>query len=181
VRYRQGAGYQAVTLPYLGTELAMAVILPDQRDGLADLESGLSAAMIGDCLQTPVSTRVELSLPRFHIHWGTDELGDVLAALGMTLALGGEADFSGINGRAPPDEAALFISGVVHKAFVDVDEQGTEAAASTLLMQTVLGLSPRVAAVPVFRADHPFLFAIGDPDSGAILFLGRMVDPSLAT
>ena len=91
-----------------------------------------------------------------------------------------QADFSGINGHPPPSENSLFISGVLHKAFVEVHEAGTEAAAATELHMT-LGAAFRPSKappVPIFRADHPFLFAIRDLKSSAILFHGRMVDPT---
>ena len=96
----------------------------------------------------------------------------------MRLAFTRQADFSGINGRAPPDEDSLFLSSVFHKAFVDVNEEGTEAAAATAASMMALGLTSRPPPVPIFRADHPFLFAICDRVSGAIIFLGRMLNPT---
>ena len=90
-----------------------------------------------------------------------------------------QADFSGINGHRPPHEEALFFSAVFHKALVEVNEEGTEAAAATagaVMLSASPGRRPR--AVPVFRADHPFLFAIRDRMSGANLFLGRVADPT---
>jgi serpin B len=181
VGYRQGPGYQAITLPYQGTDLSLLVLLPDRRDGLGDLETKLSAAMINECLQVRGTSQVELFLPRFTITWGTVELGDALATLGMRLALTREADFSGVNGRAPPDEESLFLSSVFHKAFVDVNEEGTEAAAATAAEMIASGLYSRPPPVPIFRADHPFLFAICDGKTGAIIFLGRMLDPTRPT
>ena len=90
-----------------------------------------------------------------------------------------QADFSGINGQQPPAENSLFISGVFHKAFVEVNEEGTEAAAATAVVMTLSGTRRyRPPPVPIFRADHPFLFAIRDRKSGAILFLGRIADPT---
>jgi serpin B len=92
-----------------------------------------------------------------------------------------QADFSGINGYEPPDEESLFLSAVFHKAFVEVHEEGTEAAAATAAVVTRDGAAlwpTKPPPVPIFRADHPFVFAIRDRKSGAILFLGRMADPS---
>ena len=91
-----------------------------------------------------------------------------------------QADFSGINGREPPAEDSLFISAVVHKAVVEANEEGTEAAAATAsLMEGSAELWPyEPPPVPVFRADHPFLFAIRDWETNAILFLGRITDPT---
>jgi serpin B len=91
-----------------------------------------------------------------------------------------EANFSGMNGLEPPHEDSLSISKVFHKTFVEVNEEGTEAAAATAVTMRYLGsrLPPPRPPIPIFRADHPFLFAIRDRRSGAILFLGRMSDPS---
>jgi serpin B len=170
-------GYQAITLPYEGTDLSLLVLLPDRKDGLENLETNLSAAMIEECLHEQGRSLIEIFLPRFKINWGPTDLAEVVAGLGMPLALTRSADFSGINGRAPPDNSALFISSVLHKAFVDVNEEGTEASAVSVLDMVCLGLPSRPATIPVFRADHPFLFAICDRHTGAIIFLGRMVDP----
>ncbi len=114
--------------------------------------------------------RVQLSLPKFKMTESC-ELKPVLAELGMPLAFKlGKADFSGITGTRE-----LAISDVVHKAFVEVDERGTEAAAATAV---VFARAAIVAKPPiVFRADHPFLFLIRDTHSGSILFLGRLVKP----
>ncbi len=113
--------------------------------------------------------------------WGTVELGSHLRALGMSLAFtASEADFSGINGRSPQHPESLFLSHVLHKAFVDVNEKGTEATAATAAVVAV-GCSAGESEpppIPIFRADHPFLFVIRDRRSGAILFLGRMADPN---
>jgi serpin B len=180
VRYLQGAGYQAVDLVYRGGDLSLLVLLPKRKNGLEDLEKRLSVQMLQVCASQMVTRRVRVSLPRFKITWGTVNLRDHLTTLGMHLAFNRhKADFSGINGRKPPDEDSLFLSAVLHKAFVEVHEEGTEAAAATAV------LSPPTAArfsmpqpVPIFRADHPFLYAIRERKSGIILFLGRMADPS---
>ena len=107
---------------------------------------------------------------------------DQLTALGMPLAFTRfQADFSGINGHEPPHEDSLFISAAYHKAFVEMNEEGTEAAAATAVVNLRAGAALRPSRpppVPIFRADHPFLFAIRDRKSGAILFLGRMADPT---
>lgn len=181
VRYMKTGGYQAVELIYMGGDLSMLVLLPDRKDGLRDLEKKLSARMLHDCVARMQIREVKLFLPRFKITWGTVDLRDYLTALGMPLAFTRfKADFSGINGYEPPAEESLFLSAVFHKAFVDVYEEGTEAAAATGLL-AVCGSAMRPSKpppIPIFRADHPFLFAIRDRKSGAFLFLGRMVDPS---
>ena len=137
--------------------------------------------MLRDCVAKMRDRGVELFLPRFKITWGAVNMRDQLSALGMSLAFTRlQADFSGINGHEPPDEECLFISDVFHKAFVEVNEEGTEAAAVTMArMDAAMSLGPsRPPPVPIVRADHPFLFAIRDRKSGAILFLGRIVDPT---
>jgi serine protease inhibitor len=181
VQYLEAAGYQAVDLIYRGGDLSMLVLLPDRKDRLRDLEKALSARILHDCAARMRTREVELFLPRFKITWGTVNMRDQLAALGMPLAFTRfQADFSGINGHEPPDEESLFLSAVFHQAFVEVNEEGTEAAAATAVsVLPSAALRPsRPPPVPIFRADHPFLFAIRDRKSDAILFLGRMADPT---
>jgi serpin B len=181
VRHVQADGYQAVDLLYEGGDLSMLVLLPDRKDGLRDLENRLSARMLRDCVTQMAVREVKLFLPRFKITWGTVNVCRQLAAIGITLAFNrSQADFSGINGYKAPHEEALFISAVYHKAFVEVTEEGTEAAAATATAITLGAalVTRKPPPVPVFRADHPFLFAIRDRNSGAILFLGRMADPT---
>jgi serpin B len=115
-------------------------------------------------------TLVDVFLPKFKT---AQEfiLNDALAALGMTDAFGGNADFSGMTGVKD-----LCISAVIHKAFVDVNEQGTEAAAATAVTMRTLALREPPTPV-IFRADHPFLFMIRENSSGSILFMGRLVNP----
>jgi serpin B len=177
-RYLQARGYQAVELDYEGSDLSMLLLLPEQRDGLRYFEKTISLRMLQQCVSQLRPCAVALSLPRFKFTWGTVNLNKQLAALGMTLPFDrSQADFSGINGHKPPHEEALFVSAVFHQALVEVNEQGTEAAAATaaVMMDT---LTVQLPAVPVFRADHPFLFCIRDRMSGAIVFLGRVADPT---
>ena len=180
VRYLQARNYQAVDLPYRGDRLSMLVLLPNQKNGLKDLENALSAQMLRECVAQMFFREVRLFLPRFRINWGTVDLRGPLEALGMALPFTPfRADFSGINGRQPPDDDSLFISAVFHQAFVETNEEGTEAAAATAVtMLLTRRAMPSEVAIPVFRADHPFLFAIRDQKSGAFLFLGRVVDPT---
>ena len=178
----QAKGYQAVHLNYRGDDLSMLVLLPDRKDGLRDLEKALSAQMLKDCLARLGVGEVELHLPRFKITWGTGNMRGLLNALGVTLAFDrSQADFSVINGRQPPHKEALFISAVYHKALAEVNEEGTEAATVTPFLLRKLGTARQPSTpppVPIFRADHPFVFAIRDRISGVILFLGRVVDPT---
>ena len=149
----------------------MLVLLPRQADGLAAVEKSLSAARIGQLRAKLQSQRVDAFLPKFKLET-CYELNDALKAMGMKQAfVAGKADFSGIDGGT----GYFFISQVIHKAFVDVNERGTEAAAATaVVMQSAAApANPPV----VFRADHPFLFLICDNLSGSILFLGQNDEP----
>lgn len=184
MRHAQLSGFQAVDLDYQGGNLSMLVLLPDKRNGLRDLEGLLSARLLQECAAKMRVREVKLLLPKFRTSWGPVNLGDQLRTLGMPLAFTrSQADFSGINGLEPAHEDSLFISAVVHKAFVEVNEEGTEAAAATgvLMEATMSATALKPPPIPVFRADHPFLFAIRDRKSNEILFLGRMVDPTRET
>lgn len=175
VRYLQADGFQAVDLDYQGGELSLLMFLPDTKDGLRDLERRLSARVFHDCVAKMVMREVDLVLPRVKLTWSSD-IGLELSALGMSLAFNrSQADLSGINGHVPPHENALSISTVQHQAFIEMNEQGTEAAAATGIGMIALGCH-EPAQVPIFRADHPFLFAIHARKSAAILFLGRIAD-----
>jgi serpin B len=168
--YAEGDGFQALELPYVRNELAMLVLLPKKKDGLAELEKTLTAERVSGVGGRLSRERVQVSLPRFKTT-ATFELSDVLSGMGMPRAFRG-ADFSGMTDRPDP----LEISKVVHKAFVDVNEEGTEAAAATGVI-VGLAAAPVPRPMPVFRADHPFVFLIRDTRSGSILFLGRLADP----
>ena len=157
-------------LPYRGDALSMVVLLPDAVDGLGALEGQLTAERLDGWIAGATRRDVLVYLPRFTVD-SRFGLADTLAAMGMPSAFGEGADFSGMNGKRD-----LSVSAVVHAARVEVDERGTEAAAAT---GVVMGLSAALPQEPVvFRADHPFVFAIRDRRSGAILFLGRLVDPA---
>jgi serpin B len=180
--YVRGPGFQAVDLTYTGGDLTMMVLVPDRGDGLQALEDGLTPGLFHDCRAGMEHRTVQLFLPRFRVTWGTAELSPTLGALGMRMPfVQGVADFAGINGVAPPDPEALFIARVLHRAFVETGEEGTEAAAATAVESLWVGASPggyRPPPIPVVRADHPFLFAIVERRTGMILFLGRVADPT---
>ena len=168
----EGDGLKALELPYGKGELAMVVLLPDSVDGLAALEVRASAENLASWLGGLQKREVDAYLPRFTTT-SRFNLSELLKAMGMTRAFSpGLADFSGIS-----DEEELFLSAVIHQAFVAVNEEGTEAAAATAgEMRPKLAMMPRPPAV--FRADHPFLYLIRDVRSGSILFLGRMANPA---
>jgi serpin B len=166
--YAAGDGYQVVELPYDGEELSMVILLPD-ADRFEEFESTLDAEAVEAAVQDLTPYQVNLTMPRFTFEWDTS-LKEVLSALGMSIAFGAEADFSGMN-----ELGGLFISDVIHKAFVAVDEEGTEAAAATAVIID-LGAAPMPEAVVTI--DRPFIFLIRDIETGAILFVGRVVNPS---
>jgi serpin B len=169
-RYAALDGLQILELPYANRSFSMIVLLPEDPDALADLESRLTVKNWWEWTQELRQQEVIVYLPRFKTTAEFD-LAGVLASMGLTSVFNSRADFSQMNGKRD-----LFILQVLHKAFVDVNEEGTEAAAATALMAGTKVMQP--TAPPVFRADHPFVFAIRDNRNGANLFLGRLADPT---
>lgn len=172
-RYGDFDGYQMLEMPYAGDDLSMVVVLPDAVDGLAALESTLTAGEFQANVDNLTMQTVNVFLPKFTFG-DQASLRPPLESLGMTDAFA-NADFSGI---AP--EADLSISDVLHKTFIDVSESGTEAAAATAVVIGVTSIPVNPPPPAVFNADHPFLFAIRDNHTGGLLFLGRMADPGQA-
>ncbi|MGA2539351.1 MAG: serpin family protein, partial [Terracidiphilus sp.] len=173
LRYVDGGSFQIVDIPYKSGELSMIVLLPKDLDGLSALEHSFTAANLEQWLGTlQGQQKVILTLPKFKMT-RQFELGGTLSAMGMGQAFSPRsADFSDMTGQRD-----LWISSVVHKAFVDVNEEGTEAAAATGTVMRSMAMSRQQPPV-VFRADHPFLFLIRDNRSGGILFMGRVADPT---
>jgi serpin B len=168
--YTEGENFQAVAIPYRRNELSMIVLLPKKVDGLADLEKTVTEEQLSRWLSELKNTTVDLKLPRFKVT-AQFELKQLLSRMGMPSAFGGQADFSGMT-----TEARLNIDQVVHKAFVDVNEKGTEAAAATaVIMDASLPATPPQRAT--VHADHPFMFLIRENRTGSILFVGRVVNP----
>jgi serpin B len=170
--YAETEDVQVLGMPYVhksGDEMSMLVLLP-KGNNLEALETSLSARRVGELNQALVYKRVYVSFPRFRLE--TDyQLSGPLADMGMPSAFAG-SDFSGMDGTKN-----LFIDEVYHKAFVEVNEEGTEAAAATGAT-IAMGAEIFIEPIPVFRADHPFLFLIQDNDTGNILFIGRVVNPA---
>lgn len=165
---------QVLELPYSGGELSMLVVLPARPESLAKIESGLSTEDLNAWSGGLRPEEVKVSLPKFKITWGTKNVVPELKALGIKDAfLFPNADFSGIDGGR-----SLIISLVLHKAFVDVNEEGTEAAAATAIVAAPGGAPPVAREPKVFTADRPFLLLIRDNQSGAILFIGRVTNPT---
>jgi serpin B len=172
-------GYRAIGLPYDVDGLEMIVVLPNDVDGLAkvaaQLDAGALAALIAAVEAEPVRL-VALALPRFKTSFKAD-LKATFRQLGMNDAFDDRrADFSGMTGR-PESQGALKIDEIVHRAVIEVMEDGTEAAAATAVIMMPRSAAPRPQAPEPFRVDHPFLFYIVDHPTGAILFQGQVVDP----
>jgi serpin B len=177
--YAKVDGAALLQIPYSGGDLAMTFVLPDAVEGLADMEAKLSVATLAAWDHAMGSARVSVALPSFEISAGDPlELRGSLSTLGMPLAFDRHAaDFTAIaNPPAPQDR--LYIGDVFHKAYVKLDEHGTEAAAATGVVMRHTLLARRIPPVP-FIVDHPFLFLLRDVASGTILFIGHVSDPSL--
>lgn len=169
--YAEHEDFQILELPYVGDELSMLVLLPKKVDGLKELEEELTVDTLEKWTRNISNNEVQVFLPKFKMDSQFD-LSEVLASLGMPDAfIMGKANFSGMDGTRN-----LFISAVIHKAFIAVDEQGTEAAAATAVSMVFASVDQ--APPPIFRADHPFLFIIRDNLTGSILFIGRIVNPT---
>jgi serpin B len=167
-RYAGNKDLQALELSYLGNGLSMLLILPREKDGLANLEGGLTPDFISKLTQKMWETDLTVFLPKFKME-SAFLLNEMLAALGMTDAFRSDkADFSGMNGTKE-----LLISLVIHKAFIEINEEGTEAAAATAVVTRAKGFIEPIE----FRADHPFVFIIRENQTGSILFMGRMLQP----
>jgi len=169
--YGESDKFQALELPYRGNDVSMVVLLPRETNSLPALENSLDQSHLADAIAQTRNRKVDVFLPKFKLTQQFSLTG-TLTAMGMTDAFSSRADFSGMDGAKD-----LFISDVIHKAYVDVNEQGTEAAAATAVTM-MRSAMPRPQPAPVFRADHPFLFLIRDTHSGSILFLGRVTNPA---
>jgi serpin B len=168
--YTETPSAQILEMRYAGTGMAFDVLLPKTLAGIPDLEKSLTRENLSGWLGKLATRKVQLSLPKFRAE-SQFSLGKALSAMGMPVAFTGDADFSGIDPKR-----GLAISEVVHKAFVDVSEQGTEAAAATgIVMRHAIMRAPEQAVV--FRADHPFIFLIRDTGTGVVLFIGRLMNP----
>jgi serpin B len=167
--------FQVLDMPYNhtgGKELSLLVILP-RGDNLTVAENSLGSQKLSDIRKSLAFQRVMVYFPKFRLETEY-RLPATLKAMGMPTAFSGSADFSGMDGTHN-----LFISDVIHKAFVDVGEEGTEAAAATaVIIVAVAAPVQKPAPVPVFRADHPFIFLIQDKETGNILFVGRVMNPA---
>lgn len=167
--YKQGDGYQAINLPYLSTDFAMTVLIPDQG-AFQIFEQSLTTEKLQSIFNTMTFERVDLQMPSFDYET-TINANEILSALGMDEAFDPErADFSGITA-----EEDLMITDVLHKATITVDEEGTEAAAATAV---IIGVTSAMPEDPInLVIDRPFLFLIQHRPTGTILFMGRVISP----
>lgn len=166
--YAEGDDYQAVELPYDGHELSMVILLP-REDRFETFESSMDYQVIKDIISDLGNQQVNLTMPKFEFE-SEFSLKKALTAMGMPVAFSADADFSGMTGNR-----GLAIDDVLHKAFVSVDEAGTEAAAATAVIMTLTAVPAPPVVVTV---DRPFIFLLRDIETGAILFVGRVVNPS---
>jgi serpin B len=174
MRMAKADGATVVSLPYEGGRWAMSIVLPDARDGLPALEAKMDRAWIDAAHQRATSTRVQLTLPKFEIEPGDPvALRQILEPLGLATVFTAAADFTGM---APAAEQ-LVLGEAFHKAFISVDEKGTEAAAATAVGMRAGAALPSEGPV-VVTVDHPFVYLIRDTTSGAVLFMGRVADPT---
>jgi serpin B len=167
--YTENEGFQALVLPYAAHELSMVILLPRSVGGLPEVEKSLTAENLTKWLAESGWPTVRVWVPRFKTT-AQFELAKQLSEMGMPEAFLPSADLSGMDGKKD-----LRISKVIHKAYVEVNEKGTEAAAATAVVVAPTAAPP--GKIVEFRADHPFLFMIRHEASGAILFMGRMVSP----
>ena len=161
---------QLLQIPYKGDELSMLVILPKSIGDMETIEKNLNSETLQSNIKQMRKREVDVFLPKFKMTTGTLDITSILAKMGMKDAFSNAADFSGMSQRKD-----LYISSVVHKAFVEVNEEGTEAAAATGVVMKLLSISEPI----VFRADRPFIFMIKDNASQSILFIGRVCNPTL--
>lgn len=172
LNYASNSEVQLLQLPYKDEELSMFVILPKEND-IASIESKLSLTYLSALKDDITSEYIDLYLPKFKFEQKY-RLKDKLSVMGMPTAFGGEADFSGIT-----TATELSISNVIHQSFVEVNEEGTEAAAATAVVMVDTGAGGSSSPEPVvFRADHPFIFFIEHKETGQILFMGKVENPN---
>jgi serine protease inhibitor len=173
-KYAEAEDSQIIELPYVvSSTLSMVVFLPKQIDGITDCEKAFNIKNVEHRLSKLKPEDVKIYMPKFKMDYGC-ELQETLGRMGMADAFDAKkADLSGMSDEKP----GLFIAKVIHQAFIDVNEEGTEAAAATGVVVAPTGRAVEPSKPIEFRADHPFIFMIRDMTTGSILFIGRLMDP----
>jgi serpin B len=169
--YYENDKFQFLEMPYKGDDVSMFVLLPKDKQGLSDIEKTLDMKLINTAIKNIVKKDVKVHFPKFKIGLSY-ELSNLMKSLGMNDAFSKKADFSKMTGTKE-----LYISAIIHKTFIEVDEKGTEAAAATAVVMRMKSAGPPQPC-PEFIADHPFFYFIRENSTGTILFTGRMNDPS---
>jgi serpin B len=171
--YYEDSQIQAIEIPYKDNKASMVIFLPIKKTGIPEFEKSFDYKYYQAIIAAFQPSEVSLSLPKFQTNFNI-ELGATLSEMGMPLAFSPNADFSGMTGRKD-----LCISKVIHQAFINVDENGTEAAASTAVFMKMKAV--RMSIEPkIFNADHPFIFLIKDNTTGSILFMGKIMKPEIS-
>jgi serpin B len=170
-QFVEGDDFQLLEVPYEANQLSLVVLLPKKVDGLRDLEKNITVENLEKWHAQAKNYQVNITLPKFKTT-AEFELSDTLTKMGMPLAFSDKGDFSGIT-----KDEKVWISQVVHKAFIDLDEKGTEAAAATAVVMMRASAAIQQKPKANFKADHPFVYLIRDQATGSILFMGRLTDP----
>ena len=164
---------QGLEMRYIGGKYSMVVLLPNQRNGLVDLEKQLNHQSLENWVSTLQNKEVEVFFPKFELDCNLS-LDNFLSDLGMPLAFNNDADFSGIT----KNHRKIKLRKAIQKSFIKVDEEGTEAVTLTMTYGVPGGITRQKAPPPIFRADHPFIFIIRERTTSSILFIGRVTNPS---
>ena len=169
--YMENSELQFIEMPYKGGDASMFVLLPKNKDGLKAIEKKLTYQNLADYTSQMQKKEVDVFFPKYKMSLSY-ELRELMGKLGMKEAFNKKADFSKMNGKTD-----LYISAIIHKTFIAVDEEGTEAAAATAVVMRMKSMPPQ-NDFAVFKADHPFFYFIKEKSTGTILFAGRVTDPS---
>lgn len=165
---------KSVELPYMGEKLSMLIVLPQKVEDIQKLDKSFSYPYYLNLVNHLTKEKVVLTIPKFKLETGY-ELSKTLTAMGMSDAFTAQADFSGMKNEEEKEK--LYINSIIHKAYVDVSEEGTEAAAATVVHIRMMSMLSKKEVIKQFKADHPFIFIIRDNASGSILFIGKLMTP----
>ena len=166
-------GFEVLEMPYKGNDISMVVLLPSDAAQLKNIESKLNSENLDKWVKTLVKRKTNVYFPKFKNETSIDNFPQILKKMGMKQAFSMQADFSGIE-----KSKSLFIANVVHKAYIDVNESGTEAAAATAKEKELKSEKVWYDFTPTFNANRPFVYLIRDMNTGTVLFIGRMAKPS---